>query len=936
MRKERALSLLVCAALLLTAMAKTWAAAADNAPAGLSDAVSPYPEEYADTDNARTQVQAVFAESSSGTAMTDGAGYIVWRVEVPETGLYNLEITYRPDTASAGDIQRDLLIDGALPFKQASGLVFSRVFRDTADVFEQDANRNDIRPQQQEVDEWITCRVRDAKEAVAQPLLFRLTAGAHELRLESLKGSMEIQSVKLVPPEAPPDYADYSAQSAEGPDVDIQRFEGEHPSTKSSFTIQAFADRSPSTQPQDPVKIRYNAIGGSKWMYAGQWLEWSFEVEESGWYVIAPRYKQTAYSGGYVSRRLILDGKVPFAQAEAIRFNYADRWTVQPLGGDSGAYRFYLEKGKTHTLRLQVTLGDMAPVIEQVRDILNALNEDYLRILVITGSTPDLYRDYNFQALVPETIEDFRKQAAALEAVISGIQQETGMKGEFTSILQNTLVTLRKIEKDPESIAKYFQMLKDNLAAYGTWLQQAQQQPLDIDCFYVVPQGKEMPKAGGSFWSAVVFHVKAFVLSFLEDYQSVAAGITEEDLAGGNVVDTWIATGRDQSEIIQQLADQTLTPATDGRIRLNLQLVAGGSVLPSILAGIGPDVCLSMGSGDPLNFALRGAAMDLTRFPDLGDVLGRFSDSAMVPYRFNGGVWALPETQTFLMMFCRTDVLERLGLEPPATWDDFYDMIPVLQRQHLQAGFPVNVKPGTISGANLLAYKMFLYQNGGTLYNDSLTAGNLTQDVNLDTFKQLTQLFTLFNFPADYDFANRFRSGEMPIGFVDYTMYNQLTVFAPEISGQWEMLPLPATVREDGTMNSTSPSDGLSVIMLAGAENPDAAWEVLKWWTSARTQGQYAQEMESVLGPSAKHPTANLEALYAIPWTHEELSNLQRQMQDLTGTPELPGSYYTPRAVDFAFMQVYTQGDNPITALTDNARALDEEIARKRQEFGLS
>ena len=41
----------------------------------------------------------------------------------------------------------------------------------------------------------------------------------------------------------------------------------------------------------------------------------------------------------------------------------------------------------------------------------------------------------------------------------------------------------------------------------------------------------------------------------------------------------------------------------------------------------------------------------------------------------------------------------------------------------------------------------------------------------------------------------------MPIGIAAYTTYTMLESAAPEINGRWEMLPVPATVRKDGTVS---------------------------------------------------------------------------------------------------------------------------------------
>ena len=42
--------------------------------------------------------------------------------------------------------------------------------------------------------------------------------------------------------------------------------------------------------------------------------------------------------------------------------------------------------------------------------------------------------------------------------------------------------------------------------------------------------------------------------------------------------------------------------------------------------------------------------------------------------KFQGGVYGIPETQEFLMLFYRKDILGQLGLAVPETWEDVEDI----------------------------------------------------------------------------------------------------------------------------------------------------------------------------------------------------------------------------------------------------------------------
>ena len=286
-------------------------------------------------------------------------------------------------------------------------------------------------------------------------------------------------------------------------------------------------------------------------------------------------------------------------------------------------------------------------------------------------------------------------------------------------------------------------------------------------------------------------------------------------------------------------------------------------------------------------------------------------------------------------MFYRTDIFEELGLEAPKTWDDFYEVIWELQQQNLDVGFPINAKTSVASNLNLYGLELFLYQQNGSVYNDDFTASAMDRDLNVECFEKMAELFTLYKFPVDYDFANRFRSGEMPLGIQEYSMYNQLTIFASEIKGAWAMAPVPGTVQSDGTVNRTSPAASSGIMMLKDAADYNKSWEFIKWVTSTETQSKYATEIESVLGVAAKHATANTEALSSMSWTQSEYKALEEQFGNLRGTPEVPGGYYTVRGIDFAFADVYASGKNPASALLNQVIMINEEISRKRKEFNL-
>ena len=415
------------------------------------------------------------------------------------------------------------------------------------------------------------------------------------------------------------------------------------------------------------------------------------------------------------------------------------------------------------------------------------------------------------------------------------------------------------------------------------------------------------------------------------DYSSIGS---HNAVAKDKEIKVWIGSnslitpvsgaGRDQSNIIKQMSDNLFMPGHNTRV--NLQLVAPGTLLTSIIAKNSPDVALQCTNTEPLNYAIREAVCDLTEFDDFNQVKKKFYTYALVPYTFNGKTYALPETLTYPMMFYRKDIFKEQSLRPPKTWKEARRLIIALQKSNMQFGIPVSWN----------GYLMLLYQNGGQLYSKNAEKSTIDSETSLKAFKQWTDLFNSYGQPVQYDFLNRFRSGEMPIAIMDFSLYNQLSVFAPEIKNLWGLAPVPGTEDENGNINHAVASSGTSCFILSSSKNQKESWEFLKWWTDTQTQTTYGRELESVMGIAARYPTANREAFSKISWPKDILEGLKKQSEYVYGVPEVPGSYITPRYIDFAFQAVINQKEDVGETLLYYAKQINSEITRKRREFKLS
>lgn len=874
------------------------------------------------------EISSDYPGNTGDTLISKQGSEVTWTIPVAHSGLYAMEIRYFPVAGNGGTVERSLRIDGALPFREAEFLTFPRYFTDDIqdDTFDKDYNGNEIKPAQKEVFRWITSDIKDPLGYTNGALQVYLEQGTHTFSLSAVKEHMAIDYIRLYKATDLFTYqqllAEYQKQGYQKAESSLTAIQAEHPIMKSDPSIALISDRSSGYDvPQDAAVNLINTIGSDKWQTVGQSLTWSIDVPQSGLYRIGLRARQNILSGSVSGRKLWIDGKVPFQEAGNLLFSYSGDFQKKYLGDEeNGDYYFYFEKG-THEITLEVMMPDtVASIVQRVEENLAQLNEIYRSILMITGSSPDLQRDYNFKKMIPEEIAMMSELAADFGKLIEELNRFSGKNGESAATLNKIRFQLEIMAKDPKDIAENLETFKTNIGSLGTWLLTAKQQPLELDYILLAGEQETAFTKKESGIKEFFFSVHAFVMSFFNDYE-VVGGVKE---TGKQAVTVWLTSGRDQAQILRQLVDNDFCKNTG--IGVNLQLVSTGALLPSVLAGTGPDLALSIAYTDPINYAVRGAVADLTQFDDYPEVSKRFYESALIPFCFNNKVYALPETQTFPMMFYRTDIFETLGISVPKTWNDFYRIIPVLQKNNLEIGFQ----------ANLSGLLIFMYQQGIPLYQNNGAAVNLDNNNALDCFKQLTELYTKYNFDVSYDFANRFRTGEMPLAIQDYTLYNQLEVFAPEIKGMWDFVPVPGTVDENGNINNSVPSGGTASIILSKAKSKENAWEFLKWWTQADVQGLYARQMEALMGQGAKYATANIEAFQSMSWSTKVYNNIMAQWKSVTGTPEVPGSYYTSRYIDFAFSKVYNYRENPVETMLDYVGEINSELTRKRQEFGLA
>jgi ABC-type glycerol-3-phosphate transport system substrate-binding protein len=874
------------------------------------------------------------------------AGKLTYDFNVEQEGLYCLEMVYYPTSeadpvsgkTSSNTVEVGLMIDGEYPFLAANDFQLDRLWKDDPNSRPKDDNDNELRAQQIKYDTWMTYPIKDREGLYNTPYQFYLSEGAHTLTLEGIKVITVFKSFTFKNYDPAPAYvAPTQAELEATPELTTPNvigsntffIEGENPLYKNAATLYETYDRtSHNTSPHHPTKQRFNTIGQATWNKSTQAITWEITVPNDGYYRIAAKVRQNVTRGFFSNRRIYIDGVVPSDVFDQQRFKYDTEWYLQTLTDADGNDAYvYLEAGK-HTLTMEAIPGYVGAIMQRLDEVVYSLNNYYRRILMITGPSPDIYNDYFLDKQIPDMLPTFKSAAAQLRAEKASIEEMSGsLGGSGASVLETLAVVLDRCIARVDDIPAMRQSIKDTLSAVSAWMREYRDQPLEIDYIEIATVHEQFSSANGNFFEQLMFDFNSFIGSFFEDYTVLSKGTNKS-------LNVWVSMGRDQAIIVKELVDSDFNMNNSLDVHASINLVQG-SILEASLAGKGPDIALFIGGDYPIQLAARGLLLDFTQYPEYDEVVKqRFNPNIMTLYTYRDGVYGLPVSQTFPMLFYRTDVFQELGISPPETWQDFIDIVPVLQRKYLGVGLlnpNNNLAMSTFEPGD--TFVTLVLQKGLNVFSDDLTRTSYDNQQVIEAFETWTKFYTVYSFDQVYDAFTRFRTGEMPMLINAYPFFNQIEVTAPEIKGLWDFTLVPGTLREDGTVDHTVNSGSGGAVVFSKVSLPNAAWEFVKWFTSDEVMTSYGQSVEALMGQMGRFDTANVNALKNLSWSTEEYNKLAAQMSWTREVPIIPASYSIIRDTKNAFRAVVNQFDDPRFSLMRYRRTIDNEIARKNAQL---
>lgn len=867
--------------------------------------------------------------------LADEDSWVEYEVVVPEDGFYQLAMSYYALPGKRAAVVRSVLINGEFPFFQAKKLDFQRMWHEVGEPW-YDNQGNEFNPNREELFGWQMKELRDAEGKTLEPFRFYLHEGVNTIRINNVREPAAIGELHVFSPVILPSYADlmaqYEAQGLKPTEGLMIKVQAETATLRSDPTLKRIEDREPDTEPFNKRAVTLNSFGGLSWRNGGQWAEWTFEVPESGLYNIGVRYGQWFLNGIPVQRQITIDGDIPFQEARAIPFPYKLEWQISNLSTEEEDFLYYLEKGE-HTIRLEVQVGELGGILESVVDTTQKMSLLTREVIKVVGTNPDPNFEWRLERNIPELLPRLHALAWELDFAIKDLYAFGVREGSSeVSTLYEARDVLLSMARDTSTIPARIEQFTELQSSLGLWVNGLSSQSLVMDYIMIKSPDIPWPRPAAPWIVRAGTTISDLALSFTKEYGGVGNVYDDDE----EVLDVWIARGRDWVEIIKQMIDEDFTPAYG--IKVNVNVIPAQEMQLLMLAstsGLAPDVALGVEGEVPIDFAVRNALVNLNEFPDYDEVAARFRPGALIPYKYNGGDYALPENQNFYMTFYRKDIMNSLGISEdkiPETWQEVMDIIPLLHQNGMD--FYYQHAPNAPELA-INEFAPFLFQHNGEFYKDGGRRSDLDSAEALEAMKMWTGLFTNYKIAKQADFYNRFRSGEMPIGVADYTTYILLSTAAPELTGWWGMKPMPGIRTEDGQINRSTGGLAQTGVIFKSSEKIEQSWEFLKWWTDADAQERFGSELEALLGVEARWNTANVEALTRLPWQSSDIDAILEQWEWFKEREVVLGGYFTTRHVANMWNEIVLNGKLHRDAVETGVREINKELRKKREEFGL-
>ncbi len=386
-------------------------------------------------------------------------------------------------------------------------------------------------------------------------------------------------------------------------------------------------------------------------------------------------------------------------------------------------------------------------------------------------------------------------------------------------------------------------------------------------------------------------------------------------LVSAQTITIW-NTGDDNSAAVLGAATELFEESHPG-VTINIQVQswndAHAKVLSAAVSGTGPDI-ITGGLSWGIEFGELGGMVDLKEAaPDVvskieGLVQPGVYKSVVPP---SGEVYGVPLDLTTFMMVYRPDLLEAASAaNPPQTWDELTTALTDLGNK----GFAI-----AWGSADWLGFYNFLYQAGGTLYDEGCTTATINSPEGVQAAEFFASLYNTYGTPVEADLEAGLDNGDYALGYSGNWLIN-LGVGRPELAKKVAYAPIAA-----GPSGKNTAFIGGSVIgIMANSQNVDLAAEFI----GTLYDSEVVQAMGAVSATQGglRIPPV-VEFVKQIETNNQDaLDALVAQLEDAAGPPNCSGWEEAANTVTNQLQEIIFNGADVQGALDKAAEEMNSKL----------
>ena len=258
-------------------------------------------------------------------------------------------------------------------------------------------------------------------------------------------------------------------------------------------------------------------------------------------------------------------------------------------------------------------------------------------------------------------------------------------------------------------------------------------------------------------------------------------------------------------------------------IKVEVQPISWGQFytkyLTAMAAGDPPDLATT-NLGGPGDYGSVGGLIDLqSRFPnEVTDLKARVFEGPWQAFTFKGKLYGIPHQMTSLGIFYRKDIFQKLGIQPPKTWDELDAVIKTLEQNNYQFIFSWTRDAGW-------AINQFTVPFGAEVYSEDGSKVNWLDPNFIKGVQYATRVWNTHNMATDKGldlFISDEKGVASPMMIEGIWLYHQIEKRNPEMKGKWGLIPMPTAP----TGKSVSILGGTGFVIFRQSKYPK---EAMQW-----------------------------------------------------------------------------------------------------------